>query len=802
MLRNQFRIAWRKLRHNKTESFINLAGLSIGMTAAVLIMLWVQNEVRFDNYHSDVKNIYRITNAIPIGKDETWVWENSPYMLSEKAKEEIPEIAKVALLTPATYNAPIINVNNVLLKEKKAAYVSQDWFSMFKYEFTDGSLADFSQHPYSLIITESAAKRYFGKREPVGQVVKIDTINYQVQAVIKDYPTNTSFRYDMFIPIDAMSQSPKKRENDRQWGNFNYITFIDLKPGASPQQVTKKLTHIMDVNREKNTTKTSLVPLTQIHFDRTVQNSSFVTGNKQTVYIFAIMAVLLLVVACINYVNLTTARASMRAKEVSIKKIVGAPKSSLFGQFLSESLFTSILALLFTVLFVQLCLPFFNRITDQNFQLPVRSVSFWLLIIATLATATILNGIYPALLLSSFKPLSIFRGNSVLKVKDVTLRKVLVVTQFTISVVLIAATLIIFAQLKYIQKQNAGYNRAQIVNFSIPYRVIMPFWNDKEKVQSFQNTIQQELSALAGVEKVTHANESIVDLQSMSGGSADWQGRPKDFDISLSRLEADATFPEVFGLKLVDGRWFRPNEPGEDNNFILNETAVQKMNLNKPYVGQWFKFQGDSGQIIGIVKDFHFRSLHEAITPLVYRGGKGWHSNFFVKISAASVATVIPKMEKIWKSSVSSYPFEYTFLDETFDKLYRAENRTSTLMSFFAGIAIFISCLGLLGLAAFTTERRRKEISIRKVLGASVNSIVGLLSKEFLLLVLIAIVIATPLAWWAMNIWLQDFVYRINISAWIFILAGFFAIAITLIIVGLHGIRAATVNPANNLRSE
>lgn len=802
MIKNYFKTAWRKLWKNKAETTIHLAGLSIGMTAAVLIMLWVQNELSFDNYHPNGKQVYRITNHVPITKEETWVWENSPYILAEKARQEIPEIEATGLLRPSVYNAPVINLDGRIIKEKKAAYVSKEWFNVFKYDFIAGSPATFTRHPFSLLLTASAAEKYFGKKDPMGQVLRIDTINYQVQAVVKDVPTNSSFQFDMLIPLEAMQSNPRQKEQDLQWGNFGYITFVSLRPGTAPATITNKLNALLNQYRKDNKITTSLLPLAQLHFDNSIQNTSFTIGNRQSVYIFAVLAVLLLVVACINYVNLTTARASLRSKEVSIRKIVGAPRATLFAQFITESVLTSLLALLLTVSFVQLSLPFFNRLTEQQFTLPITSPGFWLLIGGTLLAVTVLTGIYPALLLSSFKPISLFKGGTILKLKNVTLRKILVTTQFTVSVMLIAATLIIFGQLKYIQQQNNHFNRSQVFSFTIPYKTVSPFYKDAAKMRSFNDVLRQELLSTSGVEQVTAGNESIINIQSSSSGNADWAGRPKDFEPSMSRMEADVDFPGLFGLQLAEGRWFRPNDEADRKNFILNETAVKQLKLRKPYIGQYFVFNGDSGQIVGILKDFHFRSMHEPLTPLVYNTGGNFRSTWFVKIAPKAAGQVLAKAEKIWNKTVPDTPFEYTFMDESFDKLYRAENKTSMLMTLFAGIAIFISCLGLLGLAAFTTERRMKEIGIRKVLGASIQSIVALLSKEFFLLVLIAIVVATPIAWWAMNLWLQDFVYRISISPWIFLLAGMVVILITLIIVGLHGLRAAIANPVKALRTE
>lgn len=788
---------------HKSESAINLAGLSIGMTAAVLIMLWVQNEWSYDNYHPKVEQVYRITNHVPITPEETWVWDNSPYALTEIAKKEIPDIEALAYVRPTSNYGPTLNIRGEYFKEKKAAYVSAEWFDLFKYDFVSGSPTTFFHDPFSIAMTESAAKRYFGKSEPMGQLVKIDTINYQVAAILKDQPTNSSFRFEVMIPIAATYADPKRLENDRQWGNFNYITFIRINPLAKQQQVAAKLKHLLDINRKENKVSVSLLPLRELHFDNTVQNISFPLGNRQSVYVFAILAVLILVVACINYVNLTTARASMRAKEVSVRKIVGAPRSTLFGQFVAESLFTSSLALIITIILVQLALPFFNRITDLQFSLPITEGSFWLLIGITIVTVTLLTGIYPALLLSSFKPISLFKGGNILKLKDVTLRKVLVTTQFAVSVMLITATLVMYRQLDFIKHQNTGYDRSQILTFTLPWKVMQPFRNDDKAVAAFQDRFKRQLLAISGVEKVSMANESILNVASSSAGNADWAGRPSDYEPSMVRFAADTDLPGMFNLQLKEGRWFHPHDDFDrKNNFILNETAVKQLKIQQPVIGQYFKFNGDSGQIIGVLKDFHFKSLHTPITPMVYHVGDQVQLFHFVRVAPKSIGSVIAGVEKIWKATVPGQPFEYEFLDEAFDKQYRAENRMSTLMIIFASIAIFISCLGLLGLAAFSAERRTKEIGIRKVLGASVSSIITLLSKEFVWLVLVGGLIAVPVAWWAMNKWLQNFAYRVSLSPWTFASAGLLVLVITLVIVGLHSLRAASNNPTSSLRNE
>ena len=515
------------------------------MTASVIILLWVQNELNFDNYHPDENNIYRLTTTL---KENNWVWETTPLLMADAAKKTIPEIDAIARINPD--KQPVFYLNETLQYEKKCAYIDDTWFNVFKYDFIKGNASSFNQNPYSVILTASAVKKYFGDRDALNATIRIDSNNYLVKAIIKDAPSNSSFQYDAYFPLTALLKDQQRKENDENWDNYNYITFVKLQHNTNIATTAKKLTRIIPGN-DKEGTIISLEPLKNIHFETDLQNSDFIQGNKNTVYIFSILAFILLLVACINYVNLTTAKASLRAKEVSVKKIVGAKRRHLFCQFLLESLLISCIAVVTTLLLIQLCLPAFNSITDKSFVLPLSSIAMWKVIGITLLSAFILNSIYPALLLSSFKPLSVFRGFTVLKIKDASFRKTLVVMQFTISVVLIAATIIIYKQMNFIQQKNPGYNKDQVVAFPLPFTI------DRNKKENIIETIKQNLLTQRNILDVTAANQPIVNIGSMSTGSADWDGHDTTQNPRIAQLSADADFKNTLGLQMQQGRWLQ-----------------------------------------------------------------------------------------------------------------------------------------------------------------------------------------------------------------------------------------------------
>lgn len=803
MGKTYFKTAWQNIRHQNVTSIINIAGLAIGMWASILIFIWVQNELNFDTSYKDAKDIFLVKNYIGTDKEDVSIWENSPYQLGNKAQETIPEIVKVARIQPKKYPVPYVNADGNFIKEENIAYVDSSWFSMFAPALLSGSIHAFNNNPFSILLTESKAKKYFGRQNPVGQTLRIDTVDYKVQGVLADNPANTSFNFDMFLPLAASTVTPDQKKELSYWGNYNFLTFVQLLPSANPSNVEKQLTAILNKERKRadNDLSAGLVSLPGMHFEKSVQNPDLLRGDKKTVTIFSILGVLLLSIACINYVNLTTARASLRTKEVSIRKIVGAGRIQLFFQFITESFFISFIALLIAVIGIGISLPYFNSFTEKSFVFSVYSANIWMILGATLLLSVLLSSIYPAMLLSSFKPIAFFRGNTIFKLKTVSLRKGLVITQFTLSIVLIVASIIIYRQMQFIKNQSSSVDKSQLFSFSLPFKIFRSY-ETEERIQLME-LFKQQLLAQSSVQDVSRMNGgSIINMNSWSSGNnTDWDGRDKNFEPKISFFETDSSLKNILNLKVTEGRWFRDGA-ADKNNSVLNETAIKELNIRKPVIGQRFVARGDTGTIIGVVKDFYYKSLHEKIGPVVIRQSPEMSSTYIVKTVPGRTMEAKEAAEKIWETYFPADPFPYSFLNDEYEALYRGEQKVFVLVGIFSLLAIIISCLGLFGLAAFTAERRRKEIGIRKVLGASVTNIVAIVSREFVLLIVIAFVAASPLALWAMNNWLKDFAYRITIAWWVFAGAGLLTVIIALATISYHAVKAAIQNPVKSLRTE
>lgn len=797
MIKNYLRTAFRTLTRNASTSLLNLLGLSVGMTAAVLIFLWVDNEMTFDSYHKDAGRIYRLTTNMT---REKWVWATTPLPLAQHLRTDLASAEAVACMQPS--NQTNIHLGSDIVEEKNAAYVDTGWFSLFHYDFIAGGPSAFNRHPFSLILTQSKARKYFGDRDAIGQTLLIDSTPYQVAGVVRDLPANSSFQQDMLIPVEALLSDSAERKYDMKWGNYDFLTFVKLRPAASPVAAGNAISGIVKKNNpHAGDDVISLTALKDMHFETSLNIAANIPHiDRKTVYIFSILGIFLLLIACINYVNLTTARASLRAREVGIRKIVGAGKKSLFSQFLVESLTVSILSLALTLVLVTLAMPMFRQLTGTNMHNPLAAPDTWKIIGGTLLAATLLNGIYPALLLSSFQPLNVLKGQTLINFKDVSLRKGLVVLQFTFSIVLIASTIIIQRQLQYIQHTSPGYDRSQVFTFRIPWTMMHGKKDDEMSVLT--GRIKQQLTAYPAISSVSFASQSIVALQSSNSGSANWDGKDPDYMPTVFQLSADESFKDIMQMQMAQGRWFDPQQTTDRHNFILNETAVDLFNMHKPVIGQRFIFQQDTGIVIGVVKDFHYASLHKQIGPLAIMDRPSWQGMVYVRTIPGKATEALGAAHAVFSQLAPDRPFDYNFLDDSFNNLYKADTRTSRLILLFSAIAVLISCLGLLGLAAFTAQQRVREIGIRKVLGATAANILTLLSRDFVKLVIISVAAATPIAWWTMHGWLQDFAYHIPLTPWVFAGAGVLALTIAIITVATQTIRAARANPVKNLRTD
>lgn len=801
MLINTIKTAWRNLKSQKSNSVINFAGLSIGMTAACFIFIWAQNEYSYNSFFKDSERIYRLKTHLAIDAQNTWIWETTPFKLGEEAKNQIAELEALSRCTPMEYNAPLLHLENGPIKIDNAIGVDKNWFDLFSYEFINGNSHSFSSNPYSVIFTENAVRKFFGGEAVVGRTIKLDSFNYEVAGVIKDYPPNSSFPFDVYLSLEAHYAS-LEAENDLQWGNFNFLTFVKITDKADTKDLSDKFTKILSTNRERDNADISLVALNDIHFENDIQSgSSLPTGNEKLVNVFLILGLFILGIACINFVNLTTARASLRAKEVSIRKILGAPKKQIFIQFFMESVLMSAIALIATLALLRVTLPFFNQLTESNFNLNIFSSSLLLILATTLLISILLTSIYPALLMSGFQPMSIFRGKQIIQLKDTFLRKSLVITQFTVSIILIAGTLIVFKQLQFIQNHDEGYDRSQIFSFQIPWELWLYKLN--EPGNDVRDVFRQKLEAESSIDLFSVMNGgSLVDMSNSSSGNFDWDGRPEDSNPAISPFQVDKNFKELANLKLVEGRWFNANSAADAANVLLNETAVRELGIREPVIGQRFASLGDTGVIIGIVEDFHYQSMHTKIGSVIIKNQTNHSSSFLIRTVPGRHNDAVAAVEKIWKELIPQIPFQHRYLDEEFNLLHKADQKTAGIIWIFSVIAIFISCLGLYGLAAFSAERRTREIGIRKVLGATVSSVVQLISSEFIILVTISIFIATPIAWWLMGKWLEEFAYRIELGWWMFALAGIIAVLVAFVTVSFQAIKAAIINPVKSLRTE
>jgi len=792
MFKNYLKIAWRSLWHHKRTSLINIAGLGIGMAAAILIAIWVQNEMSFDSAQPDAQNIYRVTSIWPQTPTETWRINSAQYLLGDFAVREIPEITDMTRLRPRDYANTNFHIGQKIIQEKKVARVDDHWFRMFHYDFVNGSAEAFNKNLFSLVLTQSAAKRFFGDQEPVGKLVRIDTTNYQVEGVVKDSPANSSFDYDIYIPMAAFLTDAYERKQTTDWSSANYNTFFKLKPGTNTSKVAEELTGIAHRNQKNSAAKDKsaydLINIRDMHFEEGLLSYAFKHGSRMITNTFIVLAILLLLTACINYVNLTTARASVRSKEVSVRKIVGAGRRQLFGQFMSESFLVSLIAVVLAFGLVLLCMPWFAAFTGKNFANPVAPWLAWKIVGITLLVAFVLNGLYPALLLSSFRPLQVLKGKTLLNFKDTNLRKALVVIQFTISVVLIAGTLVIYRQLRYAENIDLGYDRSQVFTVNIPHSAPLA-----------AAAIKHELKQNSAVADIA-LGKYLVDDGNKSTHRFDWDGRSKDFNPTFTPFSADEDFQRVMKLKISDGRWFNGSE-ADKHNVVLNETAVRLTGLHKPYIGQRFVHFGDTGVVIGVVKDFHYASLHDQIGPMIINNDENLFYAY-VKTAPGRTRDAVAVAQTVMHQLAPDEPFEYHFVDDDYNNLYQSERQSSVLIGLFAGIAILVSALGLTGLAAFAAEQKVKEIGIRKALGAGVQHIMGLLAVDFVKMVLIASVIAFPIAWWATSKWLESFAYKINLSWWIFALSGIAALIIALFTISYQTLKAATANPVKSLRSE
>lgn len=790
MIKNYFKTAWRNILRNKFYTAINIIGLTVGLTFGLLLLLWVSDELSFDNFNTKGKQIYQLEAQIGTGTSKQ-IWGGVPAPIATRAVREVPEVINSVRIV-MNYDYSVYRYKDKLLSvdDNGAFYAEPSLFKIFDFKMLKGNADKPFPDPHSVIVTESTAKRFFGDADPIGKVLIADNKdNYTVSGVLADFPENSSFKADMLFSFDMVKKNFRGngawKTVEEDWGNYFYTTFLLLRPDASSQTVADKLTaiHKSAQNEAIGGLKYMMQPLQKIH----LYNADGSPSGLQTVRIFLIVAILILIIACINYVNLSTARAMLRSKEVSVRKIIGAARKQLFAQFVIETAMFFFIALILSFVAIKLLMPAYNNISGKQMQFNLLDITVWKVVGFTIIGTLVASSIYPALLLSSFKPINALKGKLSLGVGNAFFRKALVVTQFIFSIGLIISTLVINGQLKYIREKDLGYDKTQVFSFGM-----------RDMKKNYE-AIRAELLTQPGIQGITSAADNIVSSGG-STGDTDWDGKLPNQSFLIHPMSIDKEYFNLFKLKMAAGNTFL-GVKADSVHYILNETAVREAGIKDP-IGKRFKLHDKDGIIIGVVKDFNFASLKQKIEPFIfyYRPENNWR--MFVKTTGTGASKAIAAVSKEWKKYNTAFPFDYTFLDEDYDQMYKSDQRSGTLFSVFAGIAIFISCLGLFGLATYTAQVKVKEIGIRKVLGASIFNITSMLSKDFLMLIIVSLIIASPIAWYLMNKWLQDYTYRIHIQWWTFVLAGTAAILIALMTISFQAIKAALANPVESLKNE
>ena len=793
MIKNYFKIALRKLWKYKVFSLINIMGLAVGMTACFLIYLYVHFETSYDAFHTKANRIYRIITDIKTPSD-LLQWSSTSAPMSINMQKDFPEVESAVRIRGESF---LVRKGNEKFQENNTIMADSTLFGIFDFPLVYGNKNTALKNPMSIVLSQTAAKKYFGNSNPIGQTVLLTgaSINATITGIMKDMPENSQLKADMIVSMSSQKQI-YGQSIDSQWTSFNLVSYLLLKPGVNVKSLTAKFPQFLDkhVGNELKNAQMSftlfLEPLRYVYLYSTRDGSK--TGNINNVYIFSIIAVFILLIACINFINLTTARSAERAKEVGIRKVVGAARLQLARQFMGESIVICVMAFVISVLLCSLLLPLFNQLAGKQVSTPFFYHPLYIMSLFFMAIAIgIIAGFYPALVLSSFKPVAVLKGRFATGTRGILLRKGLVIFQFTISIILIIGTVIVYTQLKYMRSQDLGFSKDQTI--------VIDTNADKNK-----DAFKESLSSVPGVLSTTFS--STIPGGGTNTAYSKVQNKTGDMQTaSLDIYFVDFDYISQYKMKVIAGRGFS-KEYGTDTTqaMVINESTAKLLGYSSPQqaIGRNFDQWGRKGKIIGVIKDFHYQALQEPIKPLTLRIEPGGYQFLSIKVSANNLPATIKAIESKWNQIIPNRPFDYSFLDESFDKQYRAEDRFGSLFFNFAILAIFISCLGLLGLASYSTLQRTREIGVRKVLGASVSNIINLLSKEFLKLVLVAFIIAAPVAWLFMNKWLRDFAYRTSVSWWMFVFAGLAAIVIAFGTISFQAIKAAIANPVKSLRTE
>lgn len=804
MIKNYIKIAFRNIARQKFFALLNVTGLAIGIVCCLLILAYVNEEFSYDNFHPNTEDVYRIAldRKFP---DNAFVYARTPMPMGQAMVNDLPSVQSYTRIY-AAFNELTFQIEDTCFDERNVMAVDSTFFDFFQVEFKEGDKATALDMPNSLIITEAMATKYFGDESAIGKQLTIQNVGEMlVRGVVEPMPVNSHFHFDFLFSLSSM---PNLYRNDF-WGSYLAHTYIKLEPGADPKSIESSMRDITKTYMEPqvqnilridweqyeaagNDHNYFLQPLESIHLNSNFQWEIEPNGNKTVVYLFLAISVFILLIACINFINLTTARAANRAREVGMRKVLGALKNQLIGQFLVESIMMCLVATMLATVLATLILPFFNELAGKSFQtetLLTLEVVVGLVVFSN--GLGILAGLYPAFVLSAYKPITVLKGRASSGAKNSWLRNTLVILQFGISIILVIGTLVIYQQIEYMNSKPLGFDKEQLV-------IIERTGMLRQEAETFKNMLLEN----PNINTVSGAN-TFPGRQISGGTFMDVQGNASDRYL-IPNLRGDYDLIETMGLEVVAGRAFDEQIVTDTTAIIINEAAARTFGWADPIGKQLQPINGPIYNVIGMVKDFHFESLHQDIGPLalfasdIQRGA----GIMVAKISNQNVAATLKSIEGTWDNFIQQRPVQFTFVDQEFGALYEAEVRSGKLFSAFAMLAIVIACLGAFGLAAFLASQRKKEIGIRKVLGASVTSIVGLLSNEFVKLILIANVVAWPIAYFLMQEWLSNFAYAVGVNLWYFALATVVSVLIALLTVSFHSIRAALNNPSETLHAE
>jgi putative ABC transport system permease protein len=789
MFKNYFKIAWRNLWKNKIFSFINIIGLAIGMASAMIIMLWIQNELSYDRFHKNVDRIYTLNNRDTIN-GELWAWKSTPKILAPTIKEEFPEVEE---FTRVNHSSFLFAFEDTRL-DVDGMFVDPGFLKLFTFPFKEGNIETALDETYNIVITERLAKKLFGNDEALGKIIRIvNHDNFTVTGIVKDLPNNNSLKFEFLLPWSYMKVLG---QDDQLWGANSVRSYVMLNPGVKQVDFDSKIKNVT-IEHSRNggspsTTEVFTQPLKDTWLYSKSENGKYVGSRIENVRLFALVAVFILLIACINFMNLSTARSEKRSSEVGVRKVVGAKRESLIFQFISESIILSILAFIIAIVIVELSLPSFNELVAKDLFVDYGRLVYWIVALLFILLTGILAGSYPAFYLSGFKPIQVLKqtfksGNTV-----VTPRKLLVVLQFTFAIALIICTITVKKQIKYAQSRDAGYDKENLVYLRIV-----------GDIDKHYPIIRNELLNSGAVVSVTKSMNPITQSRNDSWGWS-WDGsNDSDYKTDFVKMTSDADFVKTMGATLVAGRDIDIYKYATDSTaMVLNEAAVKIMRLEQP-IGASVHADGQTWRVVGVIKDFIYNSPYEKVQQLAIMGPKLWFGVVHLKLNPAnSISKNIELTEAIFKKYNPEFPFNIEFVDTDYALKFQEEKRIGTLAGLFSALTIFISCLGLFALASYTAENKIKEIGVRKVLGASVANITTLLSLDFLKLIVISLLIASPIAWWAMETWLDKYTYRVEVEWWVFVLAGGLSILVSMATVSYQSIRAAMANPIKSLRTE